>query len=172
MGVLSIFAHRQLIQNKQERILSGLSVQSIIDNNIIPPSIQPPITNRKIEDPNSWKKTEIESPLVSIVNEITEKNLNILPSFEMPQREGQNEDIECAIMMQIRRRKMKKHQLKKLRKRDKFLREKRNQKRELKREKEFQADLLGQIREAEAFSAEEYVSMKLAKLKTATKKSL
>lgn len=61
---------------------------------------------------------------------------------------------------------MKKHKLRKLRKRMKFEWAKRNQRREMRKEKAFQADLLGKIREAEKFSAEEYVTMKLAESKT------
>lgn len=95
-----------------------------------------------------------------------------MPSFDLPPIEGQNESIEAAIIIQIRRHKMKKHRLRKLRKRMKFEWAKRHQRREMRKEKAFQADLLSQIREAEKFSAEEYVSMKLTKLNRKTEKKM
>lgn len=69
-------------------------------------------------------------------------------------------------MLIIRKKKMKKHKLKKLRKKMKFVYAKRNQRREWKKEKKFQDDMMGQIKDAEKFSAEDYVTEKLAKLKT------
>lgn len=134
-------------------------------NNIAPAPMQIPLINRIIKDPEASRRCNIETPLSSIVKEITEKNFNIMPAMELPANEGSEDSIELAIMMQIRRRKMKKHKLKKLRKRMKFVWAKQNQRRETKKEKAFQADLLSQIRDAERFSAEEYVSMKLQKSK-------
>ncbi|CAH1099965.1 unnamed protein product [Psylliodes chrysocephalus] len=72
---------------------------------------------------------------------------------------------EAVTMIVIRRKKMKKHKLKKLRKRMKFEWAKKRQRRELKKEKEFQAQLIAQYTEAEAFSAEEYVAEKINKYK-------
>lgn len=155
--------------NKTNRsnILRELAALSINNGNmIIPPSIQPPGLNQsKIEEPDNARRSDIETPFTAIVNEISEKNLDIMPSFDLPPIEGQPDSIEAAIMIQIRRHKMKKHKLRKLRKRMKFEWAKRRQRREMRKEKEFQAGLLGQIREAEKFSAEEYVTMKLNKSK-------
>lgn len=154
------------IVTKQPNILRELSALNITNGNIIIPSTPPPGLNQSsIEEPEIVRRSEIETPLSVIVNEITEKNLDIMQSFDLPPNEGQNESIEAAILIQIRRKKMKKHKLRKLRKRMKFEWAKRNQRRELRKEKAFQADLLGQIRDAEKFSAEEYVTMKLAKSK-------
>lgn len=68
-------------------------------------------------------------------------------------------------MLIVRKKKMKKHKLKKLRKKMKFVYAKRNQRREWKKEKRFQEGLMSQIKEAEKFSAEDYVMQKLSKLK-------
>ncbi|KAB0794293.1 hypothetical protein PPYR_11132 [Photinus pyralis] len=73
-----------------------------------------------------------------------------------------NEERKEAVrLIVIRRKKMKKHKLKKLRKKLKYERAKVRQRRELKKEKEFQAILIAQCKEAEAFSAEKYVADKL-----------
>lgn len=70
-------------------------------------------------------------------------------------------EIECARLIGIRRRKMKKHKLKKLRKRMKFEWAKVRQRREMRKEKAFQAKLISQIKLAEKFSAEQYVAEKI-----------
>lgn len=137
--------------------------------NIIPPTIKPPAPLQRIEDPNKDERRNIDTP-ISIVNEITEKNLDDMLSFDLPPIEGQNESVEAAVMIEIRKLKMKKHKRKKLHKKMKFVFEKRKLRRQMKREKEFQASLLEQIREAERFSAEKYVNDKLARLKIVPQK--
>jgi len=74
---------------------------------------------------------------------------------------GNVDEIQAARLIVIRRKKMKKHKLKKLRKRMKYVWAKVRQKREMRKEKAFQAELLGQVKEAEKFSAVEYVQEKL-----------
>ncbi|KAG8227752.1 hypothetical protein J437_LFUL007542 [Ladona fulva] len=70
---------------------------------------------------------------------------------------GKNKfEIYAARLIVIRRRKMKKHKLKKLRKKMKFEWAKVRQRRELRKEKAFQATLLEEIRLAEKFNAEEW----------------
>ncbi|XP_063985381.1 uncharacterized protein LOC135166753 [Diachasmimorpha longicaudata] len=68
---------------------------------------------------------------------------------------------QAARLIVIRRRKMRRHKLRKLRKKMKFVRRKWKQKRELKKEKAFQAELIAQVREAEIFDAKEYVNSRL-----------
>lgn len=155
------------ITGRRSNFLPEISALSITNGNIIiPPSIQPPGLNQSsIEEPENVRRNDIETPFTTIVNEITEKNLDIMPSFDLPPIEGQNDSIEAAIMIQIRRKKMKKHKLKKLRKRRRFIIAKIKLRRQQKKEKLFQNGLLEQIREAEKFSAEEYVTMKLKKAK-------
>lgn len=61
-----------------------------------------------------------------------------------PLADNDNE-IQAARLIVIRRKKMKKHKLKKLRKRMKYVWAKVRQKREMRKEKAFQAELLGQV---------------------------
>lgn len=70
---------------------------------------------------------------------------------------------QAARLIVIRRRKMRRHKLKKLRIKMKFVWAKRRQRRELKKEKEFQAELMGKIREAEKFDAAAYAVAKIEK---------
>ena len=136
------------------------------NGNLIPPSIQPPASNQRIEEPGKDERKNIDTPVSSIVNEIMEKiSDNNKGDMDLPPLEGQNESIEAAVMIEIRRLKMKKHKYKKLQKKMKFEFAKRKLRRKMKREKEFQADLLAQINAADKFSAEQYVADKLAQLK-------
>lgn len=137
---------------------------NITNGNVIPPTINPPFPLQRIEDPNKDERRNVETP-VTIEKEITEKNLDNMLSFDLPPIEGQPETYEAAVMVEIRRLKMKKHKYKKLQKKMKFVFAKRKLKRQMKREKEFQAELLAQIRDAEKFTAEKYVEEKLIRLK-------
>ncbi|XP_065372237.1 uncharacterized protein Pdhb isoform X2 [Calliphora vicina] len=78
---------------------------------------------------------------------------------------GKNDKMEAARMIVVRRRKMKKHKLKKLRRKMKFEWAKVRQRREMRKEKAFQAKLIAQIKDAEAFNAEKYVADKLHQAK-------
>lgn len=71
----------------------------------------------------------------------------------------------AAALVQIRKKKMKKHKLRKLRKRMHFLWAKRRFRREKKKEQVFRAELLAQIHEAQAFDAEKYVTGILDKIR-------
>uniref|UniRef100_A0A182R050 Ribosomal protein mS38 C-terminal domain-containing protein n=1 Tax=Anopheles farauti TaxID=69004 RepID=A0A182R050_9DIPT len=90
-------------------------------------------------------------------------DLTHIPSLDLPADIVPKDENgkQAARLIVIRRRKMRKHKLKKLRKRMKFEWLKVRQRRELKKEKLFQAELLNQIKEAEKFSAEAYVASKL-----------
>lgn len=74
---------------------------------------------------------------------------------------NKTDKMEAARMIVIRRRKMKKHKLKKLRRKMKFEWAKVRQRREMRKEKAFQATLIAQIKEAEAFNAAQYVASKI-----------
>ncbi|XP_026461878.1 uncharacterized protein LOC113363599 [Ctenocephalides felis] len=121
-----------------------------VGNFIIPlPAIDIPTIKEVIDT------TVHKSPLIDIC-----KNSN--DSFELPNNTvSDSKGIQAARLIVIRRRKMKKHKLRKLRKKMKFEWAKVRQRRELRKEKAFQAMLLTQIREAEKFSAEQYVSEKI-----------
>lgn len=132
---------------------------------MIPPTIQPPTSNQRIEEPGKDERKNIDTPVSIIVNEIMEKINDNKGDMDLPPLEGQNESIEAAVMIEIRRLKMKKHKYKKLQKKMKFEFAKRKLRRKMRREKAFQADLLAQINAADKFSAEQYVADKLAQLK-------
>uniref|UniRef100_A0A2M4ASZ9 Ribosomal protein mS38 C-terminal domain-containing protein n=1 Tax=Anopheles triannulatus TaxID=58253 RepID=A0A2M4ASZ9_9DIPT len=114
-----------------------------------------PLVSRIIENPVSRPTTGSGT--------VIGDNLSIIPTLDLPTGtvpQGDN-GKQAARLIVIRRRKMRKHKLKKLRKRMKFEWLKVRQRRELKKEKLFQAELLAQIKEAEKFSAEAYVADKL-----------
>lgn len=83
---------------------------------------------------------------------------------EAPSLPNNNSVKEAARLIIIRRKKMKKHKLRKLRLRMKYVWAKVRQKREWKKEKEFQAGLIAQCKTAETFSAEEYVQQRIKRL--------
>jgi len=125
----------------------------------------------QLSNPWIWQKPDpIKLPIGSIkrinlpnellkVNPMIEPINNIVDTVvEDPLLINNNNNKEAARLIVIRRKKMKKHKLKKLRKRMKYEWAKLRQRRELKKEKEFQATLIAQCKEAEAFSAEEYVA--------------
>lgn len=138
---------------------------NINNGNFVPPSIRPPTQNRRIEDPGNDERKNIDTPVTAIVNEIMEKIGDIKGDMDLPPLEGQDECKEAAVMIEIRRLKMKKHKRKKLLKKMKFVFAKRQLRRRLRKEKVFQAELLAKIKDAEQFSAEQYVADKLARLK-------
>ncbi|XP_044736534.1 uncharacterized protein LOC123298558 [Chrysoperla carnea] len=114
------------------------------------------ITNTIIDLPKYW------TPLPTSTQIIIPKIIETPPSIKINK-------IEAARLIVIRRRKMKKHKLRKLRKRMKFEWAKVRQRRELRKEKEFQAKLIAQIKEGEKFSAEQFVS---ERIRAATEKPL
>ncbi|XP_011701859.1 PREDICTED: uncharacterized protein LOC105458333 [Wasmannia auropunctata] len=81
-------------------------------------------------------------------------------SIDLPTNGGIMEK-KAVNMIRIRRKKMKKHQRRKLRKKMKFIWAKLRLKRKQKKEKLFQADLIAKIKEAEAFDAKAYVNERL-----------
>ncbi|XP_011297406.1 uncharacterized protein [Fopius arisanus] len=113
------------------------------------------IHRRIIENPLSPSPAinDLPKSIIPISEKAPEESLD-LPSQKIIEK-------EAARLIVIRRRKMRRHKLKKRRKRMKFVWRKFKQKRELRKEKAFQAELLGQIREAEAFDAKSYVDSKL-----------
>lgn len=131
----------------------------------MPPSIQPPTPNQRIEEPGKDERNNIDAPMSTVINEIMEKIHDNKGDMDLPPLEGQDETKEAAVMIEIRRLKMKKHKRKKLLKKMKFVFAKRRMRRQMKREKEFQAMLMAKMREAEKFSAEQYVADKLDRLK-------
>jgi len=99
----------------------------------LPISIKlPTIPTKKIIDkPNPCVPSRIPRPTISI-------------PLADPLVNNDNE-IQAARLIVIRRKKMKKHKLRKLRKRMKYVWAKVRQKREMRKEKAFQAELMGQV---------------------------
>lgn len=98
-----------------------------------------------------WKMPQ-RLPTSAILPVIKEDISLPTTSPDMPQLEKQ-----AARMIVIRRRKMKKHKLKKLRKVRKFEYRRMALKRKTKKEKEFQMQLSAQVAQAEQFDAKSYV---------------
>lgn len=160
-----ILLHSRQSADAAKQLAYRFAAININNGNFVPPSIQPPAPNRRIEDPGHDERKNIDIPVTAIVNEIMEKIGDIKGDMDLPPLEGQDECKEAAVMIEIRRLKMKKHKRKKLLKKMKFVFAKRKLRRRLRKEKVFQAELLAKIKEAEQFSAEHYVTDKLARLK-------
>ncbi|XP_034486040.1 uncharacterized protein LOC117790647 isoform X2 [Drosophila innubila] len=105
--------------------------------------------NKIIESPRSTWLTEI--------NDILQRE-RVGEIIAPPLDKSKPDKMEAARLIVIRRRKMKKHKLKKLRRKMKFEWAKVRQRREMRKEKAFQAQLLAQIKQAESFSAEQHVA--------------
>lgn len=127
---------------------------------------------------NNWIYRENDGmiqPETSSVIYFPNNGLGYIPPNKENEEKGENrggivapgvgkEEKRAARLIVIRRKKMKKHKLRKLRKRMKYEWAKQRQRRELKKEKAFQAELVNQCKTAEAFSAEKYVQDKIDKL--------
>lgn len=145
------FQRNRLISLRSQ--ITSVDIKSPWHNNaLINPSIDNPIITPVVEAPVQPNQQDIVDQIRSIVQD-----------FELPTIDtGVGEDGKQANrLIKIRRRKMRRHKLKKLRKKMKFEWAKRRQRRELRKEKAFQAVLIAQIKEAEKFSAEEFVAEKL-----------
>lgn len=135
-------------------------------NSINPaPPLLPPILNNKIIK-NPLKKEPMQTPTQVhsvFVPAFTRVNYQDQVKKELPS----SHTVKVPMitkghfnmnMLRIRRRKMKKHQLRKFRKRMLSYLLRVRQKREVRKEKLFRAELLAKIREAENFDAETYVN--------------
>lgn len=103
----------------------------------------------------------IESPRQKWLNEINDILDEPTTMHEIQAPAINNGKMEAARLIVIRRRKMKKHKLKKLRRKMKFEWAKVRQRREMRKEKAFQAKLIAQVKAGEAFNAEQYVDEQL-----------
>ncbi|KAG5672267.1 hypothetical protein PVAND_002407 [Polypedilum vanderplanki] len=152
------------LHNIEKSKLNGLSLQSTasIVNEI---GYRQPIWKKEIfELPLTNKIVEIPTQInQKIIEEITniDKTIN-LPTGNKSDENGK----QAARLIQIRKRKMKKHKLRKLRKKMKFVWGRAKQRREWKKERRFLNGLLDQIKVAQKFSAEEFVEDKIRKATT------
>lgn len=123
---------------------------NMIERRPLPPVLDAPKVN-------SSDVFELPScSVIDLLQEIPVKDISAPPAGNVTEK-------IAARLIVIRRRKMKKHKLRKLRKRMKFEWAKIRQRRELRKEKKFQAGLLRQIKKAESFDAKQFVARKLAK---------
>ncbi|BES91640.1 Hypothetical protein NTJ_04448 [Nesidiocoris tenuis] len=139
----------------------------------------PPINLKALNSRNDLVDPKLNSTFLNILDvpnvPLTVRTPGILDRLDVPwiwipppdripaPIENPTEVIEkqAARLIVIRRRKMRRHKLKKLRKRMKYEWAKKRQRRELKKEKAFQAELMAQIRESKKFDAAAYVAEKL-----------
>ncbi|MPC34853.1 hypothetical protein E2C01_028256 [Portunus trituberculatus] len=98
----------------------------------------------------------LEKDLPSVLN-IFEKTDPSASSQKVEAPANQVAEKQAARLIITRRKKMRKHKLKKLRKKMKFVWAKVRQKREYRKEKQFQAEQMAKVRRYDAFDAEEYV---------------
>lgn len=116
------------------------TIRSICSVNQLP--LGSPTSPISITLPTVVKKKIIDKPNPCIPLRIPRPTVS-LPLVD-PLADNANE-IQAARLIVIRRKKMKKHKLRKLRKRMKYVWAKVRQKREMRKEKAFQAELLGQV---------------------------
>lgn len=118
-----------------------------------------------ITDPPKVKIIDLPFPVIKQISDVP-RTLNIKYEDNLPMKEIQDPissnilEKKAARLIVIRRRKMKRHKLKKLRMRMKFEWAKIRQRRELKKEKDFQAELLAKVNDAENFNAALYAKEK------------
>ncbi|XP_017781756.1 PREDICTED: uncharacterized protein LOC108566407 [Nicrophorus vespilloides] len=150
--------------------LLGTNAQQV---NVPSPAVCSSIINNAIENPWIYRQPDhIKNPIngikpIKLPNDLFWVPLSKEDKISNVTIEAPSLNIQeklAARLIVIRRKKMKKHKLKKLRKRMKYEYAKIRQRRELKKEKAFQAVLIQQCKEAELFNAKKYVDEKLEKL--------
>lgn len=121
-----------------------------------------------IIDPPKIKIIDLPFPVIKQIYDVPRAS-DVKYEDKLPVKEihdptsSLNDEKKAARLIVIRRRKMKKHKLKKLRVRMKFEWAKLRQRREMKKEKEFHAELLAKIRAADNFNPEVYAKEKMTK---------
>ncbi|XP_003702941.1 uncharacterized protein LOC100879594 [Megachile rotundata] len=183
---------RQIIINKQSNIIARYYSPSAakIQNNVFSPyflknethaaypemhvKFMPNTLNIDFGNPdNPLKKNINELPLSKIISSIQEPVIqqsirDKLPfvdkSYNLPTMENVTEKLAIRLIV-IRRKKMKKHKRKKLRRKMKVVWEKIRTRRNVAKAKALHAELLKKIKKAEAFDAREYINKKIAFIK-------
>ncbi|XP_045131872.1 uncharacterized protein LOC123516516 [Portunus trituberculatus] len=125
-------------------------------NNIKELRLPPLLKPATITFPTLYNGVMLEKDLPSVLN-IFEKTDPSASSQKVEAPANQVAEKQAARLIITRRKKMRKHKLKKLRKKMKFVWAKVRQKREYRKEKQFQAEQMAKVRRYDAFDAEEYV---------------
>ncbi|XP_022646674.1 uncharacterized protein LOC111244165 [Varroa destructor] len=108
-------------------------------------------------------KPEVEIPYLHYKG-VTLPNLgNVKTPIKEPKTTSN--EMRCAVLVQIRKKKMKKHQRRKLRKRMRFLIQKTEMRRLKKKEADFKTELLAKLDEAKQFDAEAFIKEALQKIR-------
>uniref|UniRef100_A0A1E1XI75 Putative secreted protein n=1 Tax=Amblyomma aureolatum TaxID=187763 RepID=A0A1E1XI75_9ACAR len=136
----------------------------------VPPNVKKPVILPMLRTPWDYALPSFVKPTAAIgdrkvIAPSSDTNSNGRVEKTDPQPTGSVTEKRAVNMLIIRRKKMKKHKLKKLRKRMYFLWSKRRYRREKLKEQAFRAELLAQIHEAQDFDAEKFVTGMLDKLR-------
>lgn len=178
---------RQITINKQSNIIARYYSFYIskIQNNVFSPhclknetrtaypeihvKFMPKTLNIDFRNPdNPINKNINEMPLSKIISSIQEPIIQhsirdelplIDKSFELPTIENVTEKLAVRLIV-IRRKKMKKHKRKKLRRKMRFIWQKIRTRRNIAKEKAIQAALIARIKAAEAFNVKDYIDKK------------
>ncbi|XP_034938066.1 uncharacterized protein [Chelonus insularis] len=152
------FLHESSITSKSN-YEPNLRVSAVPSSNIVDLGLPQGIYRKIIDTPIMKIPRTIIDPLtISILpkeDKISDK------SFNLPTPEGQIEK-KAHRMIRIRRRKMKNHKLKKWRRKYKTLYFNKLQRKWLRKEKEFRAEILAKIKAADEYDAKAYVASRLA----------
>lgn len=164
----------QLAQNTMPaKVTAGrLSATPPVDRSVVyvPPSVKTPVILPMLRTPWDYTLPSFVKPAAAIgdrkiIAPSSDTNSNGLAEKTDPQPMSSVMEKRAVNMLIIRRKKMKKHKLRKLRKRMYFLWAKRRFRREKLKEQAFRAELLTQIHEAQAFDAEKFVTGVLDRLR-------
>lgn len=144
---------------------------STVDRSVVyvPPGIKSPITLPTLRRPWDYNLPSLVKPSTvigdsKVIAPSTDTNSNAIEKTD-PQPTAIVIEKRAVNMLIIRRKKMKKHKLRKLRKRMYFLWSKRRYRIEKSKEQAFRAELLAQIQEAREFDAEKFVKGVFEKLR-------
>lgn len=148
-----------------------LPATTAVDRSVVyvPPGIKGPINLPTLRRPWDYNLPSLVKPTTvigdsKVIAPSTDTNSNGIEKTDPKPTGGVNEK-RAVNMLIIRRKKMKKHKLRKLRKRMHALWSKRRYRIEKNKEQAFRAELLAQIHEARAFDAEKFVTGVLDKLR-------
>uniref|UniRef100_L7M2Q3 Ribosomal protein mS38 C-terminal domain-containing protein n=1 Tax=Rhipicephalus pulchellus TaxID=72859 RepID=L7M2Q3_RHIPC len=148
-----------------------LLASTTVDRSVVyvPPGIKSPINLPTLQRSWDYNLPSFVKPTTvigdsKVIAPSTDTNSNGMEKTD-PKLMGIVNEKRAVNMLIIRRKKMKKHKLRKLRKRMYALWSKRRYRIEKNKEQVFRAELLAQIHEARAFDAEKFVTGVLDKLR-------
>jgi len=136
-----------------QHLSAGYQLPTVWYNTVMKKSIIDPLSNFEVFDlpmlPGHAERKDVPNASLPVAVEDPTKN-KVTPMMVLP------------YLITIRRKKMKKHKLKKLRKRLRFVMRKRRQKKERRKEREIQQYEREQAKLGQAYNPEQYVDEQLA----------